>query len=138
MRGFQIRSSHLFVATLLSLGVALSVVFWFPPAEHSFYPKCVLFQCTGLYCPGCGGLRATHHLVHGRFLDACRMNVLCTLFLPGLFLVLAWQKWVIDPNKPWLQLIAKPFICWMIAFAVIGFAVARNIPIEPFSWLAPH
>ena len=125
-------------ALIALFGIAMGIVYFFPPAEYSIYPKCLFFQYTGLYCPGCGGLRATHHLVHGRIADACKTNGLTTLLLPTLLAVLIWQKCIVDRKKAFLHLSAPPVIYWFIAFSVIVFAVARNLPWPPFSWLAPH
>ncbi len=123
---------------LVSVCVALNVIYWFPPSEYDFYPKCVMYQLSGLYCPGCGGTRAAHHLVHGRFFDACRMNVFATLFLPILLSVLLWQKIVLDRKKPFLTLSASPRLQWTLGMSVIAFGIARNFPWPPFCWLAPH
>lgn len=125
-------------AICLALCCTLGFVYSFPPTEYSFYPKCVLFQLTGLHCPGCGGTRALHHLINGRFSDACKMNVLTTLFLPILILVLVWQWIFLDRSKPFLTLIASPRVQCLIGMSVIAFGVARNLPWPPFSWLAPH
>ena len=35
------------------------------PYESGAFPSCIFYQATGWYCPGCGGLRATHELLHG-------------------------------------------------------------------------
>ena len=51
----------------------------FDPAEYSFYPKCTLYQATGLHCPGCGATRAMGALAAGRLEDAIRYNPLLIL-----------------------------------------------------------
>jgi hypothetical protein len=37
-------------------------------------PLCPLRALTGLLCPLCGGLRATHALLHGRVFEAVALN----------------------------------------------------------------
>ena len=137
---FNVAAKHLWTVSmmLVPVCVALSLIYWFPPSEYDFYPKCVLYQWTGLHCPGCGGTRAAHHLVHGRFFDACRMNIFTTVFLPLLISVLVWQKVVMDREKPFLTLSASPRLQWIIGMSVIVFGIARNFPWPPFCWLAPH
>ena len=74
--------------TLVGLTLSLIVfvlLFLFDPAQHGFYPGCTLYKMTGLYCPGCGGLRAAHQLLHGRIGAAFHFN---PLFVGGLPLVL--------------------------------------------------
>ncbi len=56
--------------------------FLFNPTEYHFYPKCVFSELTGYQCFGCGGQRAFHALLHGRFEDAFHLNFLIYLILP--------------------------------------------------------
>lgn len=116
---------------------ALAMVSAFPPSQFNFYPKCMMYQWTGLHCPGCGGTRAVHELSQGRLQDAIRMNALVILFLPILMAALVWQYFAHDQKKPFFQLVTGPKSAWAIAILVIGFGVLRNIPIAPFTWLAP-
>src|SRR5687767_5236276 len=58
------------------------LLFFFNPAEHAFYPRCFLKMTTGLDCPGCGGLRATHQLLHGKVREAFALNPLFVVGLP--------------------------------------------------------
>lgn len=51
------------------------------PARHEIYP-CLLRATTGLQCPGCGGLRATHQLLHGHLAAAWSLNPLAVLLVP--------------------------------------------------------
>jgi hypothetical protein len=60
--------SALAAATLL----ALALLWRFEPQGQIFFPRCTFHQVTGLLCPGCGGLRATHALLHGELLAAWR------------------------------------------------------------------
>ena len=46
----------------LPLGLLSWVLATYNPLEHRIYPICAFYKTTGLHCPGCGGLRATHHL----------------------------------------------------------------------------
>ena len=69
----------LLVGSLLLL--VAGVLHAFDPAATGFYPPCVFHKLTGLHCPGCGSLRATHHLLQGHLGEALSMNIL--LFMLG-------------------------------------------------------
>lgn len=114
----------------VGVGVAAASLYtaWQDPNSSSgIFPQCPLREVTGLDCPGCGGLRATHSILHGDVLGAFDHNVVVTLLLPVLFLL--WLRWMITSlgyTVPKVPTIPKP--AW-IAFgvAVVGFAVVRNI-----------
>lgn len=82
------RSSPWILLPLAGLLPALAIVFAFDPAQHGFYPRCVLHDWTGILCPGCGTLRAAHHLLHGRVGEAFASNALLVAWLP----VLVWES----------------------------------------------
>jgi len=64
------------------LAVAAGGTLYFvDPARHDLYP-CMLYATTGLKCPGCGGLRATHQLLHGQLTAAWALNPLAVLLVP--------------------------------------------------------
>ncbi len=123
--------------TLLILGsLALAVVFWFPPLEYSFYPRCAFHDVTGLHCPGCGGFRAWHELLHGRWFNALRMNALAVILLPGVMIWLIFRRILVYDGGLWRRRMA-PRIVVLLAVIVLAFGVLRNIPWGPFQWLAP-
>lgn len=63
-------------SAILLLAAGVWVLYTFPPASSSFYPRCVFRQLTGLDCPGCGTTRALHALLHGRIGEAFRLNAM--------------------------------------------------------------
>ena len=69
----------------LALLTGLTVLFIHDPAKSSLFPPCLFHALTGLHCPGCGSLRATHELLHGRLLSALRHNAFWVLLLPLVF-----------------------------------------------------
>lgn len=109
-------------------------MFWFDPAQHRFYPFCFFHRLTGLQCPGCGGLRAVHQLLHGHLLAALHLNVLFVVSLP----VFAWWWARIAFRKlkgqPSRSTIAPVWI-WGLLTLALAFGVLRNLP--AFAWLAP-
>lgn len=118
------------LGALAAIGVA--VLFWFNPTQSHFYPVCVFYQVTGLLCPGCGGLRAAHQLLHGHLLTALRCNLLLVLSLPlgGLW---AWRFFRARGSAPRLS----SSWLWLALWVLVLFGVLRNLPVMPFTWLAP-
>lgn len=53
-----------------------------PHAPDSHLPPCPIRATTGLLCPGCGGLRASWHLLHGDVAGAWQDNPAIFLLLP--------------------------------------------------------
>ncbi len=114
--------------------VAVTVLFFFNPVEHGFFPACLFHKLTGWNCPGCGATRAAHELLHGNLAAAWRNNALLVCALP----FCAWLAVRIflrrrggESRLP----VFRPLALW-ISFAVVaGFAVLRNLPVG--AWLAP-
>lgn len=109
----------------------LGLLFFFNPSQHSFYPFCAFHRMTGMQCPGCGGLRAVHHFLHGEVITAFRYNQLVVLAIPVVTFLLA-QRWWRGPqaqNNP-----RRVQACWAwLAFALLlGFWIVRNLPLEIF------
>jgi hypothetical protein len=82
---------------------------------------------TGLWCPGCGTARALHQLLHGNVAAAFRFNALSMAMLPVAgYLVVRGDASTLKPR--WI---------WALLAAIVAFGVLRNIPIYPFTLLAP-
>jgi hypothetical protein len=97
------------------------------PAHHEIYP-CVLHATTGLQCPGCGGLRATHQLLHGHLGTAWSLNPLAVLLLP-VYALLAGQIGSGLIRGRGLQCTSpRPALVWLGLGALILFGILRNLP----------
>lgn len=107
--------------------LALGLLFALDPAQSGIYPSCPLHALTGLYCPGCGSLRATHLLLHGDLTDALRKNPLLVVSLPLLGLAMVRRRWLYYPWTPWIVLAI-----------LVAYGVARNMPWWPLRLLAPR
>jgi hypothetical protein len=62
------------------------------------------------------------------------------LFIIALpFLLLAGGRWIwqFASGRELPPILVRPLYIKIIAGVVIGFAVIRNIPVAPFTWLAP-
>ena len=123
------------VLLLVGAGLLLFALFRLNPAEHSFFPRCFFHSVTGLECPGCGGQRAVHHLVHGRIATAFRCNALFVSLLP----VAAWYLTRFVIRRFTGRQLPAPFHHhvwpWILAVLVVAFGVVRNLP--GLEWLRP-
>ena len=124
----------LIAAALALVGV---VFFLFDPVRNSFYPLCLFHNLTGLNCPGCGGLRALHHLTHGEILAAFHCNPLLMALLPIVaFLAFRWFKHgsgAFDGNTVFFRPAA---LCTLLA-VTLAFTILRNLPWPAFAWMSP-
>lgn len=124
--------------SLLMVLVVLLSMFVFHHYEataRSFLPPCLFNSLTGLYCTGCGITRAFLALFNGQVGRAFSMNALAMTTLPiGLIVWLDDGVGGFKHGQRAIRLL-KDARVW--AFVVIVFTLARNIPIEPFLWLAP-
>ena len=109
----------------------------FPPAEYSYLPACPIHGATGLYCPGCGTARALGALLQGDLRAAFDHNVLMVVLLPLFAMIAVLQLISLVRDNGFREL---PLPRWMLAamlLAMLGFAVARNLPYAWAQWLAP-
>lgn len=125
------RLAHWGLAAAVLIAAAM-VLRHYPPSEHAFYPKCVLYESTGLHCPGCGGTRAVAALVRGRIANAIQFNPLLIVGLPLIVLWVSVQRRRERDGKP-----AAPRMIWLLFATLVLFSIARNLPTPSRGWLAP-
>lgn len=124
--------------TLSLLGITGAILLrLFDPAHSFIFPPCPVRYFTGLYCPGCGSLRAMHALLHGDLRQALAMNALTVTMLPfiGYGLVSDINMHFHGRPMPGTTLPAN----WIriLCAIIVLFGAARNIPFHPFDLLAP-
>ena len=122
----MMQARHWQVAAALGGGAAgFMLLYFFAPEQHSFYPRCLFLAITGLECPGCGGLRAMHQLLHGHLATAFQLNPLMIVLLP-VFCVAAIRRCVnASRGRP---LAVKPGWLWIFGLVGVVFGVLRNQP----------
>jgi hypothetical protein len=129
------------VRTVLAVGGLLVaaaglVLFCFDPRQYHFYPLCFFHKTTGLLCPGCGALRATHQLLHGHLATAFHFNPVLVVSLP----LLGWigaRSAVQKARRHPLSLGISARWLWLMLAVVLVISVLRNLPGAPFALLRP-
>jgi len=112
---------------VIALVVTAVCLFLFNPERYGFYPKCTLYVVTGLKCPACGALRATHQLVHGHVVTAFVLNpfFVCLLPIAG-WLALVWGVRRTTGHQ-WPYIFLRAAWGWTFLIAAILFGIIRNI-----------
>jgi hypothetical protein len=104
------------------------------PHVAGSYPPCMLYTLTGLYCPACGGTRATYDLLHGDVAGAMARNPAVPVLLVAVLLWLAFR--ITYRRRHHAAAPAVP--AWVpvaIGVSALVFGVLRNIP--GWDWLSP-
>jgi len=120
------------IGTLSLLTLALHVR---DPHQHGSWGLCPS-AALGIYCPGCGGLRAVNDLTHGDVGAALSSNILVTLMIPVAVVLLA--LWAVDRWRGHTRVVAwtrlRPVVVSLVTVMLV-FAVVRNT--GSGAWLAP-
>jgi hypothetical protein len=131
-RAERMRAPLLAIGGLTAATLALHVRD--PHVSHS-WGVCPLYALTGVYCPGCGGLRGVSDLSHGHLGQAASSNLLLVLAIP--FALVAFGRWTYAAwtgrDVAAIPALPKAVTTGLILVALV-FTVARNLP---GSWLAP-
>ncbi|MCK4564000.1 MAG: DUF2752 domain-containing protein [Verrucomicrobia bacterium] len=117
------------------VGAAAFFLWMVHPEENGFIPRCLFLQGTGFHCPGCGSLRAIHYLLQGELAQAWAMNPLTVLLLPVLLVVASAELFF---HRYDLAHRIRPRWIWLLLVVFLLLGVLRNLPVYPFSLLAPH
>jgi len=124
------------LASLASAG-GIVLLWRFDPSTSGLFPPCPLHYLTGLYCPGCGSLRALHALLHGDFRFAWAMNPLTCVLLPFLTYGLASEALFAFGGRRLPQVTLSAGTIRALCLVIVLFGVLRNLSLPPFHWLAP-
>ncbi len=120
---------------LIVAGALVVTLYFFPPEQYAFYPRCLFHVVTGLDCPGCGGLRAAHRLLHGDVAAAFAFNPLLVALLP----VFAWVLlgWAVraTTGRAWPHPFRRRGWIWLLLGVILVFSIARNLPWGPLAGL---
>lgn len=111
--------------TLIILCVLL--YFFFDPNQQAWMPKCPLRLLTGWNCPACGLQRATHALLHGRFVEALTYNYFIVIFLPYLLLLFVAEILkVLRRGRIFIRTVEHPVVTKVFFAQCLIWGVIRN------------
>ncbi|MET9590255.1 DUF2752 domain-containing protein [Streptomyces sp. NPDC006516] len=104
------------------------------PNEPGHYPVCPMLRFTGVFCPGCGGLRSAHAFAHGDLVTALGSNAVAVVGYIAFAAV--WLAWAVSASRgrP-LRIALRPVHWWAVGAVLLIFSVVRNLPFG--SALAP-
>jgi hypothetical protein len=123
------------VWTIAGLGLATAALHVRDPHDSGSWGICPS-AALGVWCPGCGGLRAVNDLTNGDVLGAASSNLAFIVVLP--FLVVGLAVWAVGRwrgrtvHVP--SAVVRPVAYASLALLAV-FTVLRNLPAG--SWLAP-
>lgn len=124
------------MAFLAFVMVGIWVLIRYEILQKGWFPSCPV-SMLGLYCPGCGSMRAIESILRGNFIQAAAYNLLLVIFIPYfvfwginlLLIVLAGIK-LLPRNRLWFG--------WTVLAVVLIYTVLRNIPLTYLDCLRPH
>jgi len=128
------RAAHAPLALGAVVAAATVYVGVVDPNRPGHYVTCPLLALTGLACPGCGGLRATHDLARLDLAAAWSMNPLWVVAAP--LLVALWAAWLVRAWRGRSGPRVPVWVGWTSLAVLVLFGVLRNVP-ALVPWLGP-
>lgn len=127
------------IATGILVLVAVLVYYFYindPSNKENFYVACNFKSLTGLDCPGCGGQRSVHHLLHLEIVQALRYNAFFVLLIPYLLVLFYYEarKMFFGIPKP-MNFFTSNKMLWIFLILLLVFGIVRNLPYYPFTFL---
>jgi hypothetical protein len=116
-------------------GLAAAALVLHDPHATGSWGFCPLYAVTGLYCPLCGGLRATVDLLRGDLAGAWAMNAFWVVLAGPV--ALAWADWLVRRWRGRPARAVPAAAGWTLLAVGLAFGVARNLPVL-VTVLGPH
>jgi hypothetical protein len=116
------------VLTLALTAAAFAYVGTVDPNRPGHYPACPVLSLTGVYCPGCGGLRGAHAVAHADLAGALAANALAVAGYAVLAAVLLCWLLRTLRNRPPPRPRMTAARLWGLGGLVLAFTVLRNLP----------
>ncbi|GAA1365019.1 DUF2752 domain-containing protein [Streptomyces beijiangensis] len=115
------------VGSIAGVAAAFAYVGSVNPNHPGHYPVCPLYAITGVYCPGCGGLRSAYAVAHGDLVTALGDNALAVVGY-GVFAVVM-VFWIVRAvrNQP-MRISVSARWWWAIGAVALIFSIVRNLP----------
>ena len=139
MKILTTNKNKIILILLLCLGVAL-IYFLFDPVTNKYFPSCIFYKLTGLFCPGCGAQRSIHSLLTGNIIAAVHANILLIFCLPFLMVYYAIQtiNFIRPHTNIKINIVNWVWFIYLCALVVVYYWIARNVPFLEAKFLAPH
>jgi len=139
LRRKKIDKKLIFAATGVLILVAVLIYYFYsrdPSDKENIYVGCAFKGLTGLDCPGCGGQRSVHHLLHLEIIQALRYNAFFILLIPYLVLLSYYEirRFFWEIPKP-ENFFTSNKMLWVFLISLLVFGIIRNLPFYPFSLL---
>ena len=116
LRSTSLKTKRLQLALVSGTIIAAGVIlFLFEPTSSKLYPSCPFRLLTGLFCPGCGTLRALHQLLHGHLMTAIDFNPLAIIALP----FLAYSYLSFAPKVKYTPYLGRVYVSFLPATDVL-------------------
>ncbi|WP_436232715.1 DUF2752 domain-containing protein [Actinacidiphila alni] len=115
------------LGVLGAVAAAFAYVGSVDPNTPGHYPACPLLHYTGVYCPGCGGLRSAYAVAHGHLGTALGCNALAVAGY--VVFAVVWTVWFgrRARGRPF-EPVLRPAYGWALGALVLAFTVVRNLP----------
>ncbi len=127
------------------MGAAVAFLFVRDPTGNPAVPVCPTLFLARFYCPGCGSLRAAHHLLHGHLIVAWRFNpALIILGAPAAAWFAAEQGRILVTGDGFRPHVRFGRLGWAVLTTLLAYTVLRNLPVafleplRPPAATAPH
>lgn len=132
------RSIRVLSVLCIALAAGAGAVYLYYHNPYSYPLPCMIYAFTGFYCPGCGAGRACYSILHGRIFDAFSYNPVMTVMLPliGLYIAARLIDWAVTGGNHIDRKISIRMLTWILGIVLV-YGVVRNIPVFPFTLLAP-
>ncbi|PHS65731.1 MAG: hypothetical protein COB12_06575 [Flavobacterium sp.] len=117
------------LSILAFIGFGFGVYYFYtndPSGKGSPFLVCITKTITDYDCPGCGGQRAFHELLHGNLIEAAKLNLFIYFFAPLLLFI--FLKVTLKPfgiKLPDIILATK----WLVGILILMliFTILRNV-----------
>lgn len=103
------------------------VMFFWDPEVLNYYPPCLFQTVTGYLCPGCGGLRGTHYLLHLDFYNAFAFNPLVYVSTILILYAIIYFISLLVFNKQLPKIPVNSKIITIVSILVLIFWIFRNL-----------
>ena len=124
--GRRIGLELLMVLSTLPGGLIVLRALTLPRSSPGLPDLCPLHRTTGLWCPLCGGTRATRELIHGDLRAAMGYNPFALVLEAVVVLLVA--RWLLASARG----LRRPLVTGregiLLGAALVVFAVVRNLP----------